>query len=246
MNPIGISDTGRHRDNNEDSYFLSGVPFCGLPNLYIVADGIGGHNAGEVASKEAIRFFKKYCRKNRVNRDEILDFIVGGVVYVNDNVMEMSLENKDYIGMGTTFSACVYDNGRLYIAHVGDSRIYGIYDDKIRQLTTDHSYVNELVKAGSITEEEARSHPKRNVLTQAIGTDSQLMVDGKVIELADCRKVILCTDGLTDMVPENELLLSAKSNNNEEIAKSLVNLANQNGGTDNITLIIFDVGGGPE
>jgi protein phosphatase len=243
MFPAGLTDTGLHREKNEDSLFLCGEPFHGLPNLYIVADGIGGHNAGEVASGKTVEFFMEYCGQNTVNPDETMDFLVNGVIYANGKVFDMARQNPGYNGMGTTFSACVYETGRLYVAHVGDSRIYAVYGDRLKQITNDHTFVREMVKAGNITEKEAKTHPKRNMLTRAVGTDRNLMVDGQVFNIGECEKILLCTDGLTDMLSDDDIFVAVQNGNNDEIAAGLVAQANKNGGADNITVIVFDVGG---
>ena len=239
MDPVGMTDTGRHRSNNEDALFVSGKAFHKLPNLFIVADGMGGHNAGEIASSEAILSFKEYCAKHPLKKSEILDYLIDGCVFANNSVYEMSAANKRYSGMGTTFTACVADRKRLYIAHIGDSRVYAIYENKIKQLTNDHSYVFEMQRLGQMTEEEARTHPRRNMLTKVLGVERDVTFDGLVADLTDVKKVLLCTDGLTNMLTDDELL-AACAGTNTEIAQRLIDRANANGGTDNITLIIFD------
>ena len=239
MGPVGITDIGKHRLNNEDALFVSGKGFHELPNLFIVADGMGGHNAGEVASSEAILFFKDYCSKTPLNKNEILDYLVTGCIYANNRVFEMAGSSKSYSGMGTTFSVCVKDADRLYIAHIGDSRVYAVYDDAIKQLTTDHTYVCELLKLGQITEEQARKHPRRNILTRVLGVERDVEIDGQVFDLSGCKKILLCSDGFTDMLSDGDIFEELRGSN-AEAAQRLVDKANERGGGDNITLIIFD------
>lgn len=239
MDPVGKTDMGRLRVNNEDSLFVSGAKFHALPNLFIVADGMGGHNAGEIASVEAINKFKEYSAATPLKKNEILDYIVAGCVYANDGVYDLSRANYSYSGMGTTFSLCVLAKKRLYISHIGDSRIYAVYKDKIRLLTADHTYVFEMQKLGQITEEQAKTHPKRNVLIKVLGVERGVKFDGFVYEI-DCEKILLCSDGLTNMLSDDEIL-SNMHGTNTEIADRLISNANQNGGADNITLILFDV-----
>ena len=242
MDPVGVTDTGKQRHNNEDSFFISKRSFHKLPNLFIVADGMGGHNAGEVASGHAIIFFKEYCEKTPFKRSEILDHLIAACVYANEKVLDTAEANERFNGMGTTFSVCVRDKGKLYIAHIGDSRIYAVYDDKIKMLTNDHTYVYEMQKLGQITEKQAKSHPRRNMLTKVLGVERGVKFDGQVFELTDCLKILLCTDGLTNMLADGDILKQMYGNNSD-IAKRLVDMANANGGADNITLIVFDAAG---
>ena len=247
MKSAGITDTGRQRANNEDALFVSGERFHKLPNLFILADGMGGHNAGEIASAESISLFKEYCAKTPLKRKEFLDYLISGCVYANNGVFEMAENNIDYRGMGTTFSACVMHKGKLYIAHVGDSRVYAVYSDKIKLLTDDHTYVFEMQKLGQITEQAAKTHPRRNMLIRVLGVERDIKIDGQVFELTGCKKILLCSDGLTDMLTDSEIFQEAINeacSDNSIIAQNLIDKANANGGADNISVIIFDAEGG--
>ena len=239
MNPVGLTDTGRHRQNNEDAFFVSGENFYALPNLFIVADGMGGHNAGEVASGEAINFFKQYVENTPLKKSETLDYLIAGCAQANNGVYAMAENNSSYLGMGTTFTVCVKDKKRLYIAHIGDSRAYAVYEDKIKLLTNDHTFVYEMQKLGQLTEEQARTHPKRNMLTKVLGVEKDAQFDGLAFNLAGAEKILLCSDGLTNMLTEGELMNDIRGDN-AETARRLIDHANLKGGTDNITLIIFD------
>ena len=239
MNPVGMTDTGRRRKNNEDAFFVSGNAFYGLPNLFIVADGMGGHNAGEVASAEAIKFFRQYCEINPATQPEILDYLIAGCAYANNAVYDMAENNDEYYGMGTTFTVCVKGDGRLYIAHIGDSRAYAVYENKLKLLTTDHTYVCEMQKFGQITDEEARTHPNRNMLTKVLGVEKDAQFDGLLFDLRDVKKILLCSDGLTTMLDDAEIFALC-GGDNEKIAQNLIDQANHRGGADNVTLIAFD------
>jgi len=221
--------------------FYSDSDFFLLPNLYIVADGMGGHKSGEIASAKAIEYFVEFCASNSPEKGEILDFMVDAANHANKMVYELSCLDEHYSGMGTTFSACVSDGGKLYISHIGDSRIYLLTDSGIKQLTTDHTYVNEMVKAGQMTAEQAKRHHARNMLTRALGSERRASIDGYVAECAGA-KAVLCSDGLSNMITDNEIfeICSQNKENNSEIAKLLTNAALENGGYDNCTVIVFD------
>lgn len=239
MTGVGITDTGLVRVNNEDSIFVSNTQVSMLPNLYIVADGMGGHKAGNIASSYSIKFFCEYI--NNCYDNEILDIIVSAVKYSNDKVYSMSLDNDDYYNMGTTFLAAVINDGKLYIAHVGDCRLYIIRNEKIYQITTDHTYVMEMVKAGEITYDEAKIHPKRNIITRALGIEIGITVDGLINDVLEGDIILICSDGLSNMLTDNEIL-QIVNNSETEIAqksKELINTANNNGGRDNISVIVI-------
>ncbi len=244
MNSSGRCEVGMKRKNNEDSIFIFNTGYACLPNLYIVADGMGGHNAGEVASKSAIQFFCEYIHNNSTTRnareDEILDLLVSGVHYVNEKILEESKKVPEYEGMGTTFTVLVVKEDKAFIAHVGDSRVYLIRDHAINQVTNDHSYVADLVKLGEITAEEARIHPRRNLITRAIGADSNVYADTKILNLHQSDLILMCSDGLTTMLDDNEILEILNENTSlEHGAQILLNEANQKGGLDNISIILI-------
>lgn len=233
------SDIGRMRELNEDSVFVSNEPVGKLPNLYIVADGMGGYKGGEVASSSAIKYFCEYC-KGYNGCDDILDIIIAAVKYANKCIINDARRDADRLGgMGTTFIALVVSEGKLFIAHVGDSRLYALDYNAIRQITADHSYVMELVKAGKLTPEQARNHPDKNFITRALGVNDELLVDGIVWGLTEY--VLLCTDGLSNMLNDREIADIVFS---EDLAENkvsrLVEAANMRGGYDNISVILID------
>ncbi len=233
------SDVGKQREINEDSYYITQDPLNKI-QLFILADGMGGCNAGEVASKQAILSAKSYIENNfeeaPKDKDSLIQLVASSIEYANMVVYEKSIADKNYEGMGTTLEVCLIYNNRAYIGHIGDSRIYRIRKDFIRKLTQDHSYVQKLVQDGTITSEEAEHHPKKNMLMKALGVNAFVEPDVMVKGFQKEDILIICSDGLTNMVEVNDIYNAVKSN--FEIAtKELVNLANKNGGIDNITII---------
>lgn len=235
---IGKSDVGKMRTVNEDFIFVSNEHLGSLPNLYCLADGMGGHNAGDVASLNAVRFFCDYIIENQ--SAEPLDLMISATKYANESVLKMSAESPGLDGMGTTFLAAVNLDGVLYIAHVGDCRLYLIRDNQIMQITTDHTYVMEMVKAGEITLNEARNHPSRNIITRALGTSHDLLVDGLLLNLKDNDLCLMCSDGLTTMVSDHDI--QKVLNEDWELSVKLdrlIDMANENGGIDNVSAILI-------
>lgn len=240
MKAFARSDIGMIREMNQDNYFISD------PNdeikLFIVADGMGGYKGGEVASALAIESVKSYIKNNfeETNREKekILDLIKNAIEYANMVVYERSKEVEELNGMGTTLDVVIIQSGRLYIGHVGDSRVYRLRKDFFRKLTTDHSYVEQLVRQGNITKEEAYNHPKKNMLTKALGCTAFVEPDVMVKGFQKDDILLMCTDGLTNMVRENKICEIIKENP-ENACEVLVNKANENGGQDNITAVII-------
>lgn len=237
---IGETHVGKIRENNEDSVLIKNEPVGALPNLYVVADGMGGHKAGEIASSLAIRYCCDYLSEENV-QGELLDELIDGVRYANEMVYEYSRSNDDCSNMGTTFVGCTISDSRAYIAHVGDSRLYRITNDDIEQITMDHSYVAEMVRAGKLTAEEAKNHPDRNIITRAVGTDPKVEVDGIVLDIGDNDILLLCSDGLCTMVGDEEIhdIVCDCNLSLDDRLKALVDKANENGGRDNISVILI-------
>ena len=233
------SDVGRARDLNEDSFYITDDQFEDL-QLFILADGMGGCNAGEVASGEAIQCAKKYIENNfnetPKDKESLLKLIKSSMEYANMVVYEKSLENKNLEGMGTTLEVCLIYNNRAYIGHIGDSRIYRIRNNFMRKLTVDHSYVEKLVQEGTITKEEAEHHEKKNILMKALGCNAYVEPDVMVKGFQKGDVLIICSDGLTNMVDPQDIQ-NAVNTNFELATKDLIEHANQNGGLDNITII---------
>jgi PPM family protein phosphatase len=232
------TDIGKVRDINED-YVLSlkGNKYW----LLLVADGMGGHNAGEIASKIAATTIRNFIYENFDLYDDKEELIRDAIVLSNSKVYNESVKQSECKGMGTTVTCCLVFEKQLFIGHVGDSRAYIINEKDIKKVTQDHSYVQELINNGSITENEALNHPRRNVITRAIGTEKHVVVDTLIEGFNDNEILLLCTDGLTSYVNNNELyeiLISLRENSVEE----LINLAKDRGGRDNISIIIAGKG----
>lgn len=232
MNAHVVSDIGLVRESNEDNYIF--MP----PNLFVVADGMGGHLAGEIASKHAMIVMQEFLSSNSTHGDIAL-LLERSIHEANEQIYKLAVANKEYSGMGTTITAAFLDRKKLYWAHVGDSRLYQINESSIIQLTSDHSFVGELVKNGTINAEEARNHPQRNLLTRAIGVDSSVQIDTGTIELTGGDSILLCTDGLTNLVTDQTIyeIIRKKEATPVLLVEDLVNHAKAAGGHDNITVI---------
>lgn len=240
MSAVGRCDLGKVRKQNEDSIYISVDTKL---RYFIVADGMGGHNAGEIASQSAIEYFNEYIRDNGDISDggDVLDTFVEALSYSNLKIYEMSQSDPAYSGMGTTFSAAALYDGKLYCVHIGDSRIY-IYDKKgLRQITRDHSFVMEMVRMGKLTVEEARVHPKRNMITKAVGIEKSMPADTFIQPVGEDSIILLCSDGLPSMVADRDIeKILKKRAGLDKKADMLVELANKNGGYDNISVILAD------
>ena len=223
------TDVGRHRSANEDDLFVR-VP------LFVVADGMGGAQAGEVASKTAVEAFEADLESG-----DPADAIVDRVRHANRRISELAAEHSEYAGMGTTCTAAyVTEDDRLVVAHVGDSRCYLWRDGDLVRLTKDHSLVGELVARGRLTEEQAESHPQRSVITRALGAEPDVRVDREVYEAKAGDVVLLCSDGLTTMVTELQIETVLKIGGPlADLGRGLIYAANAAGGKDNITVIMF-------
>ena len=234
------SDVGKVREINEDSYYIS--ESLDEVQLYIIADGMGGYNGGEIASSLAIKSAKNYIENNFAQADKdkesIIQLVASSLEYANMVVYEKSKENKELNGMGTTLDICLIYNNKAYIGHIGDSRIYRIRKTFIRKLTTDHSYVQKLVKDGTITKEEAEVHPKKNMLLKALGCNAFVEPDVAVKGFLKEDILLISSDGLTNMVKQDDIFQIA-TGNIEKAPQRLVDLANENGGMDNITVVII-------
>ena len=234
------SDIGKVREINEDAFYASDS--LDEVQLYMLADGMGGYKGGEIASKLAIQSAKNYIENNfqqiEKDKDSILQLVGSSIEYANMIVYEKSKENKELEGMGTTLDVCLIYNNRVFIGHVGDSRVYRIRKEFMRKLTQDHSYVQKLVKDGTITKEEAVHHPQKNMLMKALGCNAFVEPDVMVKGFLKDDILIMNSDGLTNLVSQEEILKEAKKNI-EQAPKELVKLANNNGGYDNITVIVI-------
>ncbi len=232
------TDIGKARETNQDFYY---IPHSENDlSLYILADGMGGYNGGDIASKLATESVKSYIENNFSKtpheKEEILKLIKSAVEYANMVVYEKSKTAEELHGMGTTLDVCFIYNNKVYIGHVGDSRVYLIRGEIIRKLTKDHSYVQQLVEDGKITREEANHHPKKNMLTKALGCTAYVEPDIRARNIEKQDVLLMCSDGLTNMVEEKDIFNAVKLSP-ESAPEKLVNLANDAGGYDNITVI---------
>ena len=228
----GITDTGRMRRRNEDAYVVQ-------PPIFAVADGMGGAQAGEVASKLAAAALEDTDQGTLRGEDGVVALIQEA----NRRVYERSNEDPSASGMGTTMTVALVEAGRVVIGHVGDSRAYLARDGRLEQLTEDHSLVNELLKTGKLSREEAETHPQRSVITRALGTDPDVDVDTFSVPAQTGDLFLLCSDGLTDMVPEDAIFAVVERNRDDIDAalRALVKAANRGGGEDNITVVAFEI-----
>ncbi len=238
MNVSAISDIGKVRDINEDNYCIYEKDY----KLFIVADGMGGHNAGEVASFLVVNSIKDHIT-NYVSAD-MEEQAVKGIIFeafnrANEKVYLYAQENSSCDGMGTTATLALKMDSTLYIGHVGDSRAYIIRDSVIEQITQDHSLVAELVRSGSITEIEANKHPQKNIITRALGTNKNIKVDIFNMDFSYGDILILCTDGLSNFVDKYEIEKTAlEFKDSNDACERLVSMANKRGGYDNITVLV--------
>lgn len=229
------TDLGKVRDGNEDSLLVLGS------EVIAVADGMGGHAAGEVASKQALETVKQRLVANTDRRYDDADWrqtLAAAVAAANHDVYELS-KQAGYAGMGTTLTIVRMEKEKVAYAHVGDSRLYLYRDGKLQQITTDHSLVAEMLRNGYLTEAEAAHHPRRNVITRAVGTADEVKVDADIFAWRAGDALLLCTDGLTTMLDDRriEALFARNLRQPEVLVRELIEGANAEGGKDNITVI---------
>jgi PPM family protein phosphatase len=242
----GLTHVGRQRQHNEDSYLVADDA-----KLFLVADGMGGHAAGEIASRIAVDSISEFILHTKEDDgtwphayDEHFkrstNRLMAAVRLANTRVLEAMRKDARLRGMGTTVVACLADGETMSVAHVGDSRAYMIRNNQLQRITNDHSWVFEQVQAGMLTEAEAEKHPLRNVITRALGGALQVSPDASEIEVKEGDVFLLCSDGLTGMVPEDEILkLVTQSNGDlEKACQKLIEEANERGGLDNVTAIL--------
>lgn len=243
MKAIGKVDIGKKRGRNEDAIFVSDEPVGILPNLYVVADGMGGHKAGGMASKLAIEAFCDYISTHGQTgvktREDVAILLKMGIRHANYRIFEKSKEDEEYGGMGTTLTVATFIDNILYLAHVGDTRLYLINEQNIHQATTDHSLVQEMLDQGVISERESKGHPQRHIITRAVGTYAKVKVDTLMYDINKVDYILLCSDGLTSMLSDDELYKIIYSEETlEDIVDKLIDRANEKGGLDNIAVII--------
>ena len=237
----GKSDIGKAREMNQDSFYVS--EDNDEIKLFILADGMGGYKGGEIASKLAVISAKNFITNNfskiEKEKEEILKLISDSIEYANFVVYEKSKESPEISDMGTTLDICLIYNNKIFIGHIGDSRIYRIRKNVIRKLTNDHSYVAQLVKEGKITKEEAYNHPRKNMLLKAVGCNSLVEPDVMYKGFLKDDILLMCSDGLTNMLRDEEIY-QILLENPEKPVEALIKNANNAGGNDNITAIVVD------
>ena len=239
MNVFGITDVGMKRSVNQDYIFISKEPIGKLPNLFIVADGMGGHKAGDYASKFAVTTFIELIKSSV--EDNYISIMNAALQKMNKELFLKACSNIDFEGMGTTFVAAVLDNNELYVLNVGDSRLY-IAGQQITQITRDHSWVEEMVAKGELLREEARNHSNKNWITRAVGSNPEVMADFFEVSLHEDERILLCSDGLSNMLEDSEIyeFLGQEDTELSQKVKNLVDKANDNGGKDNISVILIE------
>lgn len=235
-----LSDRGRRRSTNEDSFLADEAR-----GLYVVADGMGGHAAGEVASRLAVETVQRVLGQLSPRAGEPRAAIERAVREANRVILERTQQSEDLQGMGTTLVLALVDAAAAWISHVGDSRAYRIRRNTIQLLTRDHSWVNEQVRLGLLSPEEARRHPWRNVVTRALGSRDEVEPEVWVDSLRPGDRILLCSDGLNSMLGEEQILETVREagSNLNEACRRLIDLANQGGGEDNVTVLLLGVSG---
>lgn len=231
----GVTDPGLSREHNEDAVFWDEAE-----QFAILADGMGGHNAGEVASAMVIETMSSIIREAAITDTEHL--IQHAVIEANHQINEAAQKDSQLQGMGSTVVAVCFTPQHFVVAHVGDSRVYRLRDGELKQLTTDHSLVQEMMRGGLLTPEQALVSPHRNVITRAIGIEPTVAVDVAGFDTHCGDRVLLCSDGLTDMVGDAQILeMLLQIESQEAVCRELVSMANAEGGNDNISVIVADV-----
>jgi len=243
MQFCGITDIGKKRENNEDNIY---IPEANESlKLFILADGMGGANAGEKASQIAIKVVRDYVRNNFIKiertKDALEQLLQGAIRKANIEIFRLSQAHEEYRGMGTTLIVVLIYRGRIHIGHIGDSRVYRIRQNVFRQITKDHSFVQNLVKQGEITLEEAKNHPQKNVLLKVLGCEERVSPDIITKGFVKGDIILVCSDGLTNMVDDKYIYETIMKNifDVRVACKKLIDLANRNGGLDNVSVIII-------
>ncbi len=240
MQTFSITDKGRTRNTNQDYVFCQENAVGSFPNLFIVADGMGGHNAGDTASRMCVEEVVSQIEQS--TKVTPIGIFEQAVAAANEKVFQASLSEKALNGMGTTIVAAVVLGDTAYIVNVGDSRLY-VYKDTFRQVTIDHSLVEEMVQSGKLLKEDMRTHPNKNIITRALGTNSEVKADCFEIEVDEGDVLLLCSDGLSNMLEDEKIERIIRSNreNMGEAGKQLVKAANEAGGKDNISVVLIQV-----
>ena len=242
LSSYAMTDVGRTRVVNQDYVFSCLEPVGNLPNLFIVADGMGGHQAGDFASSYSVKkFLESVSLSLQKNPHKIFE---DAIRYANRELIEKAKANPELKGMGTTLVALTIIGDKAYVANVGDSRLYCM-EEVLTQITVDHSLVQEMIRIGELTKEDARLHPDKNIITRAVGAGRDINADFFEFSLTEKSILLMCSDGLSNMVEDEQLAILLKSAKTpEKVGKKLIDTANQNGGKDNIAVIVINVDSG--
>lgn len=238
LKTFSITDIGKKRALNQDYVFASEEPVGNLPNLFVVADGMGGHNAGDLASKVSVKTIVSSVRSSKETDPK--ELLKEAVIEANSKIRKMANEDINLTGMGTTVVVTTFNGHTLLVANVGDSRLY-IINEKIKQITRDHSLVEEMVRLGGIDKESAKNHLDKNVITRAVGVEDTVQMDFFKADLKMGDVVLMCTDGLTNMLEDNEIQSILETQGDiVKKAQLLIKSANNKGGRDNIAVILIE------
>lgn len=238
MRIVAKTDTGLVRTNNQDSYATGELP--GSVAWAVVCDGMGGAAGGNLASSMAVNIISERISSSYrpgMNSNSIKNMFTSAIIAANVSVFDKSKENPELSGMGTTVVVAIVAEETVYIAHAGDSRAYILSDGKLHQLTKDHSVVQEMVDNGTLTPDEAKAHPRKNLITRALGVSEELRIDFCEESISENDVLLICTDGLTNYVEPQEIYELTADGNFYEFSERLVNRANHNGGGDNVTVV---------
>lgn len=239
MRSYAITDVGQKRDCNQDYIYCNENPVGVFPNIFVVADGMGGHKAGDFASRFCV---EEFVRRVKESKEKTIIGIIEHAIYeTNEQLIMHAKEHPEYEGMGTTFVMASLFPEAMYVANIGDSRLY-VINSEMKQITEDHSLVAEMVRDGEIKKEEARFHPKKNVVTKALSASGIVVPDYFEVHLKKDDKILICSDGLTTMLSDIEIfdIINEYDGKIEDAANELVKKANENGGKDNVSIILVD------
>ena len=238
MNLYSVTDVGRKRKINQDYVYVSDKPVGNLPNLFVVADGMGGHKAGDFASKFTVEVVKREIAGSRSRKPEKV--MHDAIQVANRELIRVASRDVKLEGMGTTLVVATVIGDTLYFANIGDSRLY-LIDDNIKQLSKDHSLVEEMVRLGGIKAEDARNHPDKNIITRAMGVKDEAEADFYEFRIKRGDKILMCTDGLSNMVEDEDMFGLVKGSRDVvEAVQMLIDRANSNGGRDNIGVVLAE------
>ncbi len=239
MKTFSMTDIGRRREMNQDYMYTSETTVGKLPNLFLVADGMGGHKAGEYASRFTVESITASISDSK--QDGTVAILRDAITETNRRLNEEAVHDPSKTGMGTTIVAATITDRMLHVANVGDSRLYVIDRNAIRQITRDHSLVEEMVRLGEMDKADAKVHPDKNIITRAIGVMPDVFVDFFEVELKQGDQILICSDGLTNMIDDEDIKRIVLSQRDiVEKAEKLIETANENGGRDNITVVLIE------